>query len=68
MKKLIALLAAIGAALFFWRKKHKKEEPAWGTADTSSSWGETSGTETGDTAGTESGGTAGTGSSEGAES
>jgi hypothetical protein len=51
MKKLIALLAAAGAALFFWRK-HKKDEPAWGTADAGSSMGESSG-ETGG-AGTES--------------
>ena len=40
MKKLLALLAAIGAVVFFWRKKHDDE--AWDTAsDTASSWGET---------------------------
>jgi hypothetical protein len=41
MKKLIALLAAVGAVVFFWRKKHSDED-AWDTAgDTASSWGET---------------------------
>jgi hypothetical protein len=41
MKKLLALLAAIGAVVFFWRKKHADDE-AWDTAtDTASSWGET---------------------------
>ena len=41
MKKLIALLAAIGAVVFFWRKKHADDD-AWDTAsDTASSWGET---------------------------
>ena len=41
MKKLIALLAAVGAVVFFWRKKHADED-AWDTAgDTASSWGET---------------------------
>jgi hypothetical protein len=45
MKKLFALLAAIGAVLFFWKKKHPHEEAsAWGT-DTSSSWGESAATE-----------------------
>jgi hypothetical protein len=41
MKKLLALLAAIGAVVFFWRKK-KTDQDAWDTAsDTASSWGET---------------------------
>ncbi len=41
MKKLLALLAAIGAVVFFWRKKHADDD-AWDTAsDTASSWGET---------------------------
>ena len=41
MKKLIALLAAVGAVVFFWRKKHADDD-AWDTAsDTASSWGET---------------------------
>ena len=41
MKKLLALLAAVGAVVFFWRKKHADDD-AWDTAsDTASSWGET---------------------------
>jgi hypothetical protein len=41
MKKLIALLAAVGAVVFFWRKKHADDD-AWDTAsDTASSWGDT---------------------------
>jgi hypothetical protein len=40
MKKLLALLAAVGAVVFFWRKKHADD--AWDTAsDTASSWGDT---------------------------
>ena len=50
MKKLVALLAAIGAVLFFWRKKHHEEEaPAWGS-DTASSWGESPSSKPSDTA------------------
>ena len=41
MKKLLALLAAVGAVVFFWRKKHADDD-AWDTAsDTASSWGDT---------------------------
>jgi len=41
MKKLIALLAAVGAVVFFWRKKHADDD-AWDTAsDSASSWGAT---------------------------
>ena len=41
MKKLLALLAAVGAVVFFWRKKHA-DDHTWDTAsDTASSWGET---------------------------
>lgn len=51
MKKLIALLAAVGAVVFFWRKKHHEDEPsAWGSADTASSWGESAKSETSDAA------------------
>lgn len=39
MKKLLALLAAIGAVVFFWRKK-QAEDDSWDTAGTTSSWGE----------------------------
>lgn len=43
MKKLLALLAAIGAVVFFWRKK-KGDEDAWDTAsDTASGWAEAGG-------------------------
>jgi hypothetical protein len=50
MKKLIALLAAIGAVVFFWRKKHADDD-AWDTAsDTASSWGETASDKAGDVA------------------
>jgi hypothetical protein len=48
MKKLIALLAAIGAIVFFWRKKQKDDEvPAWGS-DTASSWSDSAASETKD--------------------
>ena len=42
MKKLIALLAAIGAVVFFWRKKsHSDDSTSWSSAsDTASSWGD----------------------------
>jgi hypothetical protein len=52
MKKLIALLAAVGAVVFFWRKKQHAEEPsAWGSAsDTASSWGESAKDKTSDAA------------------
>ena len=45
MKKLIALLAAVGAVVFFWRKKQHADEPsAWGSgSDTASSWGDSAG-------------------------
>jgi hypothetical protein len=40
MKKLLALLAAVGAVVFFWRKKQGHDD--WDTAsDTASSWGDT---------------------------
>jgi len=32
MKKLITLLAAVGAVVFFWRKKHRQDDTAWSTA------------------------------------
>ena len=45
MKKLIGLLAAIGAAatiLFFWRKNQKSWSSTWSCGrDTASSWGTT---------------------------
>ena len=43
MKKLLALLAAVGAVVFFWRKKHQGDDTStWDTAsDTASSWGDT---------------------------
>jgi hypothetical protein len=40
VKKLIALLAAIGAVVFFWRKKHQDDTSSW-DSDTASSWGDT---------------------------
>jgi hypothetical protein len=41
MKKLIALAAAIGAVVFFWKKKGQHEEDTWSTAsDTASGWGD----------------------------
>ncbi len=50
MKKLIALLAAVGAVVFFWRKKQHADEPsAWGSSsDTASSWGESAKSEASD--------------------
>ena len=52
MKKLIALLAAVGGVVFFWRKKQHADEPsAWGSAsDTASSWGESAKAEASDAA------------------
>lgn len=40
MKKLLVMLAAVGAVVFFWRKKQGHDD--WDTAsDTASSWGDT---------------------------
>ncbi|MGH3143506.1 MAG: DLW-39 family protein, partial [Gaiellales bacterium] len=39
MKKLLALLAAIGAVVFFWRKKHADDDACDTASDTASSWG-----------------------------
>jgi hypothetical protein len=53
MKKLVALLAAVGAVVFFWRKKqHKEDSAAWSSGSgTGSSWGDSDTSTTPDSTG-----------------
>lgn len=53
MKKLIALLAAAGAVVFFWRKKQHDGDSMWDPdRESSGSWEDAAGEPSGETAGT----------------